>query len=870
MPGTEAGSVYLGVKLDSQQFNRQMAALAAEAQKIMQRAVSGTSMKLDTSAIEKSIDNVARSIDTLGDNLMSTFSRSMEKGATEGIKQTAKVVSSATFPKVKIEFSEERLKEQIALLGQKWKALDDQRMAQAQKVARLQAMTGYDLPGTKEAQVNVEKLAQARLRLADLKMAAAQTDAQVYALEQQLERLGQKGEEAPQRASESFVRMGYQAQRASYNASSAMSNMAVNSTSAFDRFKMGAKNLISRLKEMVLNMNIFQKSSKSGMSSLMKFSLMAMGIRSMYMLIRRLVNLIKDGFEDMGRQFSGFQEKLTRLKDGLGTLKASFAGMFAPVFEALLPMIETIISKLVSAFNTIGLFMARLFGQTTYRQVVGYNSAVEAGADAANASNAAHKKLFRTLASFDELEILKGRDAVTPVGGGGGGATAGSPIYQEIAIEPFLGTFSLADMINQWVAGIDATAIGRQISDKFALALEKTYTFLEGINWWKIGEKVGDLLNAIDWYTVTYNLGRTIFSFFKGLADLLAGWLLTTNWKKIGTNIGRAISDLDWDGTLKSIVRAIWAVFSGLVDLLAGLLLNTDWAGIGESIYKGITSVNWISVLERAAEVIGGAFGALLGALFGLLKGAWKDVKKIWEDYFFDNGKLTFESFFKGMDSLLGKGSTTLISLAVNLTAGILDALGLKNAANMVRSAGQETGKQFSQGFMQGIFYLFEEIMTFLQTGFNWLLDDPNSPINWLFGPPKVAPPSTGGASGSWGAPTPTIPSTPVRYPVYTPPPPTTGAGGKATGVMMAAGGYVTQPTLAWVGEQSKSEAVLPLDQNNEWAHKVANLLKEAGGTGSGDIHITQPIYLGTDQLIGVIETVVDREGRLRNKPVFA
>ena len=87
---------------------------------------------------------------------------------------------------------------------------------------------------------------------------------------------------------------------------------------------------------------------------------------------------------------------------------------------------------------------------------------------------------------------------------------------------------------------------------------------------------------------------------------------------------------------------------------------------------------------------------------------------------------------------------------------------------------------------------------------------------------------------------------------------------------MMAAGGYVTQPTLAWVGEQSKSEAVLPLDQNNEWAHKVANLLKEAGGTGSGDIHITQPVYLGTDQLIGVIEMVIDREGRLRNRPVFA
>lgn len=862
MPETQAGTVYLGVKLDDQQFKRQMAALANEAQRIMQKAVSGGTFTLDTSAIEKSINNVARSVDTLGDNLMSTFSKSMEQGATEGMKQTARVVNSARFPKIKIEFSEARLKEQIDLMGQRWQALDAQRVAQAQKVARLQEMARYSTGSPEAAKAN-EELARARLRLTDIKMAAAQADAQVFALEQQLERMGQKGQEAPQKTNVALNQMRFSAQKTGFRVSSAMSGMATASRSAFTRFANGAKTFISRLKDMVKHLNIFRRSSGSAfgsMNPLMKFGLMAMGIRSIYMLVRRLVNTVREGFEEMGKQFEGFQGKLTRLKDSLGTLKASFAGMLAPAFEALLPMIETVVSRLVDAFNTIGIFMARIFGQSTYKMVTGYNSAVEASAGAASASDEAHKKLFRTLASFDELEILRG-PGTTGIGTGSigsGGATAGSPIYREIAIEPFLGTFSLADMINQWVAGIDATAIGKQISDKFALALEKTYKFLEKIDWWKIGEKVGDRLNAIDWYTVTYNLGRTIFSFFKGLPDLLAGWLLTTNWKKIGTNIGRAISDLDWEGTLKSIVRAIWAVFSGLVDLLAGLLLNTDWAGIGESIYKGITSVNWISVLERAAEVIGGAFGALLGALFGLLKGAWRDVKKIWEDYFFDNGKLTFESFFDGMNSLLGKGSTTLINLAVNLTAGIFDALGLKNAANMVRSAGQETGKQFSQGFMQGISYLFEEIATFLQTGFNWLLDDPNSPINRLFGPPKVAPPSTGGASGSWGAPTPTIPS-----------PPTTGAGGKATGVMMAAGGYVTQPTLAMVGEQSKKEVVLPLERNTEWARLLANELRGAGASG-GDIHITQPIYIGTDQLIDVIETVVDREGRLRNRPVFA
>lgn len=855
MPGTEAGSVYLGVKLDSQQFNRQMAALAAEAQKIMQRAVSGTSMKLDTSAIEKSIDNVARSIDTLGDNLMSTFSRSMEKGATEGIKQTAKVVSSATFPKVKIEFSEERLKEQIALLGQKWKALDDQRMAQAQKVARLQAMTGYDLPGTKEAQVNVEKLAQARLRLADLKMAAAQTDAQVYALEQQLERLGQKGEEAPQRASESFVQMGYQAQRASYNASSAMSNMAVNSTSAFDRFKMGAKNLISRLKEMVLNMNIFQKSSKSGMSSLMKFSLMAMGIRSMYMLIRRLVNLIKDGFEDMGRQFSGFQEKLTRLKDGLGTLKASFAGMFAPVFEALLPMIETIISKLVSAFNTIGLFMARLFGQTTYRQVVGYNSAVEAGADAANASNAAHKKLFRTLAGFDELEILKGKDTLSG-GGVSGGSTAGSPIYEEIAISPLGG--SLTSLFNAWIENVNAASVGQWLSDKFIAATDWLIRTIGDINWRKLGDKVGEGWNAID-----------------------------------------------WAGVVKGLFNTIKTALGGIVDLLSGFIEKVDWVEFGNGIYKGLAAVDWADFASKVWRLIGGALGGAIGVLWGFLSGFANRIKIWWKENAYDEND---EFDGNGLVKAIGRGILSVPESAYRgiikpLTIGLANALGVEVSADtfddQLKESFSSIGVRIATWLQEGMQNAFigflqwmdETIVPEIVRILNGIIDTINFFLRTIGQKeiPRITNFSlagqymtqmdasalgklfeayqTGGLSGFLSRAQTYAPSggsTSQSGTNYSKP----SGGIKATA--FAAGGYVTQPTLATIGEQSKKEVVLPLERNTEWARLLANELRGAGGVGGGDIHITQPIYLGTDQLIGVIETVVDREGRLRNKPVFA
>jgi hypothetical protein len=85
-----------------------------------------------------------------------------------------------------------------------------------------------------------------------------------------------------------------------------------------------------------------------------------------------------------------------------------------------------------------------------------------------------------------------------------------------------------------------------------------------------------------------------------------------------------------------------------------------------------------------------------------------------------------------------------------------------------------------------------------------------------------------------------------------------------------ARGGYVQQPSLAYVGERRKKEAILPLEQNLGWADIIADKLAERGGVGRGDERtITIPIYLGTDTLIHVVELAIDREGRVRNKPVF-
>lgn len=857
MPETSAGTVFLNVQVDNQQFNKQMSGLADEAQRIMNKAISGGTLSFDTSGITSSLDEMIRSIDTLGDNLMSQFSKSMEQGAVEGMKSTAKVINTATFPKVKIEFSEAQLREQINLLGQKWQALDDQRLAQAQKVARLQEQARYGLPGDPSAAKANEDLALAQRKLVDLKMAAAQADAQVYALEQRLEQMGQVGAETTEPTVEAMSQVSVQAQATGANVSRSFAGMVDKSRSSFSRFGRHAAGFMGTLKKIISHLNIFKRSSASsfgGLNKVMRFGLMALGIRSIYMMIRRMVNIAKEGFGEIGNQFDGFQKKLTQLKDGMGMLKASFAGMLAPVFEAVLPIINTLIARLVDAFNAIGMFFARLFGQDTYKRLAGYNSAVEDGAGAADDSNAAHKRLFRTLASFDELEILKS-PSVGVGGGGGGGATGGTPIYEEVPVEPLFGEGNkLSDLINKWIGELDGASVGKQLSDFLVTAFEAAFTFIEEINWSGLGTSIGDAWNNLDWYGVVYGLGRTIFSSLKGLADLLGGWLLTTNWKSIGSNIGKAISDLDWAGTTKSIADAIWGALSGIVNLLSGFLQNADWVKISSTIYDALAGLDWGGLLIDLAGLIGAGFGAALGVVWGLLKSAWNDVKAYWAEEFHENGRLTFASFFKGINTTFGKVAGFMTELVTNFGSALLHALGLHAEANLFTEMGNKAADAFKKSFIDGLLTLRQ-----------------NSPFYQVsFGPDSTAGQyqqhledlmdqerekrGSGGASGSWSTPSP--PSTSL--------PPLKGVSAMATG------GYVTQPTLTWVGEQSRKEAVLPLERNTGWADILLDRLAERGGlSGGGDIHITQPVYLGTDQLISVIEMVVDREGRLRNRPVF-
>ena len=105
----------------------------------------------------------------------------------------------------------------------------------------------------------------------------------------------------------------------------------------------------------------------------MKILRYGFGIRSLYVLFRRLKQAIKDSFGELTKSGAFVQEtksNIDALKASLTTLKFQFGAAFQPIFNAIAPALISLINYLVSLMNIISAFTAKLMGKSTYSKAV--------------------------------------------------------------------------------------------------------------------------------------------------------------------------------------------------------------------------------------------------------------------------------------------------------------------------------------------------------------------------------------------------------------------------------------------------------------------------------------------------------------------
>ena len=317
---------------------------------------------------------------------------------------------------------------------------------------------------------------------------------------------------------------------------------------------------------------------------------------------------MKEGLQNLAQYSKDYNAVMSDMVSALATLKNAFATAFAPIATIAIPYITQLINYLTTAVNKVAQLISALTGKTTWtkakKQTIDY-------AQSLNKVSKSAKEAYRSLASFDELNVLSKNDASNSEAGGIDPAS----MFEELPIDSKIKEW--ADKIKKILSGDDWSEIGAMIAAKLNEAMRK-------IPWSKIQSEtrriasgIATLLNGfiykLDWSLLGYTLAQglnTALIFLNTFAEKF-------DWKALGKSLSTGLNALtnyfDW----KLLGEAIKNWWNGIVDFLYEFIVGTDWENlgqrIGDSLNTALEGIDWARTAEMLGEGINSIFEFLLG-----------------------------------------------------------------------------------------------------------------------------------------------------------------------------------------------------------------------------------------------------------------
>jgi hypothetical protein len=117
-------------------------------------------------------------------------------------------------------------------------------------------------------------------------------------------------------------------------------------------------------------------------------------------------------FKTLQKGFTLASVNSNQFKKSLNEVKANLEIAFTPIYQAILPALNTLMSWLAAATKQVAVFVSALFGKT-YAQSVAATKKMQANAAAAKKASSGGSKSQndRTVASFDKLNIIGKKDS---------------------------------------------------------------------------------------------------------------------------------------------------------------------------------------------------------------------------------------------------------------------------------------------------------------------------------------------------------------------------------------------------------------------------------------------------------------------------
>lgn len=604
------------------------------------------------------------------------------------------------------------------------------------------------------------------------------------------------------------------------------------------------KKFSSSLKNSSKNVNSYNHGIRASIGQMFKWMIILPGIvRMLGAMATGLLNNLKTN-----EQFS----------NSLAQIKSNLMIAFTPIYQAILPAINALMSALSIATQYIASFISALFGKTFEQSKQATQGLIDAknamgvyGDTAKAAGEAAGEALG--LASFDEINTLNSNDSSSGSGGGGGS----SSIPQ--LVTPALDTSNvdsamkkLTDKIKAYFNTFNFEPL-IQSFNRLKKSLEPIVNNLGKIIKWFLVEILDPLAHwtISDLLPAFLNLIAGALDFLNPILEVfmsLGSWLWDSFLQPIASWTGGVIVDVlnrladmlssigNWISEHKPIVET-FVIILGSFSVAWGLVtlaLNGIWlAAVAWNAICGISTIATtafgaaVAFLTSPITLAILAIGSII-AIGVLLYKHWDVIKakaiEVW------NGiKAKFEEFKNWLGNIFATDWSQRFGFMGNiLNTFLASTKGIFNSIKQIFNgiidfvAGVFTGN-WSRAW-QGVKDIFGGIMNGLGSVIKGPLNAVISLIN-------------GAISG--------LNKISVSIPSWVP-----GFGGKTFGVnipkipMLAKGGIIDSPTLAMVGEAGK-EAVVPLENNTQGLDLLANkLMERLGGANTSSTNTDRALQI--------------------------
>lgn len=303
-----------------------------------------------------------------------------------------------------------------------------------------------------------------------------------------------------------------------------------------------------------------------------------------------MISGMKDGFQNLAKYSEEYNRSVSSLKSANAELKNNLAAAFAPIVQMAIPYLVKLIGWINTAANAISKFFAALQGKTTYTKAVKQN--IDYAASIKEVGDSA-KKTAKSLAAYDELNVMQKNDESSSSSGNGGEITGANAFEEEEIDSKFLAMVEKVKEVLQTIAPL-VVFIGA------ALLAWKVAEFLTSLM--EINPLLGKIVGAL---AIIAGTALAIYNYIKM-------WQEGVDWSNIiGYVTGVAVAV----GALYALFGPVAAGIALIVAGAAGLILSLK--DIAEN---GLTTENMALLLISSFGILTGVF-VVFGGTAALIVG---------------------------------------------------------------------------------------------------------------------------------------------------------------------------------------------------------------------------------------------------------